>query len=338
MRTRRTGIRVYEMVALIALISIPTISRAAGDAPPGPGDWLGVSVKPVSDALRQAWEYRGNGLLVTEVEPGSAAEQTGIVRGDLLVIVGPVTLKRVDDLARAKDRVDPEQSFSVVVERNHGRMIKVMSVDPIQQSEPAPAEAAAPDPLKLTVTAPEESITPDPAPAAADPTAVVEQAPATTEPAPVAVATPAIGAEVAAKSEKDPLAILGVTGVVLNHDLAAALNVPIERGVLISTVVSGASGERVGMRAGDVIVKAGGESVETIEALGQALEKASGTITLTVQRQKTRRDLEVALESPPTPDDSKAASQREDVLKKQIDDLKKENEKLRAEVERLKSN
>ena len=283
--------------------------------------------------------YRGNGLLVTEVEPGSAAEQTGIVRGDLLVIVGPVTLKRVDDLARAKDRVDPEQSFSVVVERNHGRMIKVMSVDPIQQSEPAPAEAAAPDPLKLTVTAPEESITPDPAPAAADPTAVVEQAPPP-RPSPRRSPSqhprseprwPRRARRIRSRSSVSPAWFSTTT-------MAAALNVPIERGVLISTVVSGASGERVGMRAGDVIVKAGGESVETIEALGQALEKASGTITLTVQRQKTRRDLEVALESPPTPDDSKAASQREDVLKKQIDDLKKENEKLRAEVERLKSN
>jgi S1-C subfamily serine protease len=63
--------------------------------------YLGVSTQPValpSAAAQQSGQT--NGLLVVRVEPGSAAEQGGLMIGDILVGLGGETISDVEDLQR----------------------------------------------------------------------------------------------------------------------------------------------------------------------------------------------------------------------------------------------
>jgi serine protease Do len=60
---------------------------------------LGVQVRPIDDTLRaQLGLTDRQGLLVTAVEPGSAAETAGIKKHDILMAVGDQSLKGTEDL------------------------------------------------------------------------------------------------------------------------------------------------------------------------------------------------------------------------------------------------
>src|SRR2546425_7724099 len=107
---RKLGGRLAVAVAsaLITLTAWCHVSYGE-QAEHGQGAWIGIVVKPLSKAWRQQWEYRGSGVLVTEVAPNGPADRAGITPGDLLVAAGSVSLWAEDDLALAKSRLDPGQ-------------------------------------------------------------------------------------------------------------------------------------------------------------------------------------------------------------------------------------
>ena len=294
--------------ALLALITWCPIS-AGDEAASGQGEWIGVSVKPLSSAWRERWGYWRPGMLVTEVTPGGPADQAGIGPGDLLVIVGSVSLTDEADLAVAKSRNEPGQPISVVVARNNGSMLKIMNLTPVQPPPPAPEGVVPGADDGAAVPPPTEAVTPSP------------QAPAPPDVAHDRWAT--FGAQVAA----------------LNADLASALSVPVTHGVIVLDVMSGGSADRVGIRAGDVITSAGGQSIEGVGDLRRAVEGAASTFALHVQRGGAARDVEASLESPPAPGDqveSTPADQKEqEAMRDQLQALRREVEKLRAQVEAL---
>jgi S1-C subfamily serine protease len=63
------------------------------------GSRLGVTVRPIVYAS-------GMGLLVLEVERGSAADNASLLMGDVLVAADGRRFEAVDDLAEALDRAD----------------------------------------------------------------------------------------------------------------------------------------------------------------------------------------------------------------------------------------
>jgi len=63
---------------------------------------LGLSLQELNDALAEKFGYQGQaGALVTEVEPGSAAERAGIKRGDLIQEVNRSEVKTPADVRKA---------------------------------------------------------------------------------------------------------------------------------------------------------------------------------------------------------------------------------------------
>ncbi len=63
---------------------------------------LGLSLQELTKDLSEKFEYQGQtGVLVTEVEPGSAAERAGIKRGDLIQEVNRAEVKTPADVRKA---------------------------------------------------------------------------------------------------------------------------------------------------------------------------------------------------------------------------------------------
>jgi len=66
---------------------------------------------------------------------------------------------------------------------------------------------------------------------------------------------------------------LGVSGLSLTPEIAAYYNLPVEKGALISEVMSGSPAERAGMERGDIIIGFGDRSINSIEELVKEIQK-----------------------------------------------------------------
>jgi serine protease Do len=126
--------------ALLALTALCPISRADEAATTGQGGWLGVTVQRLSDQYRERHDYRADGVLITAVSPGSLADQAGMARGDVLVVVGSVSVRHPDDVGRAESQLAAGNPVSVVVARDGGRMIRIMNLEPPPAPVPVPVE------------------------------------------------------------------------------------------------------------------------------------------------------------------------------------------------------
>jgi len=144
--------------------------------------------------------------------------------------------------------------------------------------------------------------------------------------------TDAAAARAAQAATQDPLAMLGIQCAVVNHDLASALGVSKDEGVLVLQVTSGGNADRVGIRSGDVITAAGEKSVGNVEGLASVLRAAPAQVTLHTCRRSDERDVTVSLVSPPTPQDVGAASAPHEDVQKEIQSLRQEIEALRAQL------
>jgi PDZ domain-containing protein len=306
------------------------------------GSWIGVKVKPLSEMWRSQAGYQGSGVLVTGVREGGPADQAGIVMGDVLVAAGSVSLWSDNDLGVAKRRAEPGEPVSVVISRNNGQLIKIVSLKPggtadSDAGSTLDREGDAQATLPPSSAAPEapEAASPDAAsPEAASPESEsVGGADIVVVPEPVDARAEEPSAP-APKAPADQWASFGAQCADLNSDLASALNVPVSRGVLVLQVTGGTA-DRVGIRAGDVITAAGDKAVKDVAGLKSALEGAA-KLTLHVQRGDTERDVAVSLETPPTPgsqaDSEEARDQERQAMRNELQTLQKEVEKLRAQI------
>jgi len=94
---------------------------------------------------------------------------------------------------------------------------------------------------------------------------------------------------------------LGVIVQDVTPDLAAALDLPVRRGAVVSDVEPGSAAERAGLRPGDVITAIDGRAVDDAATLRNrvGLTRAGETVTLTMLRDGRERRLEVAVGETP---------------------------------------
>jgi serine protease Do len=78
---------------------------------------LGVSVTPLTEQLEDYFGARDGGLLVTEVEPGSAAEKAGLKAGDVLVRVDGKRVFDAGDLRSALAEAPSEVAIDLIRDR-----------------------------------------------------------------------------------------------------------------------------------------------------------------------------------------------------------------------------
>lgn len=147
--------------------------------------------------------------------------------------------------------------------------------------------------------------------------------------------------------------MMGLTMSDLNRQLGEYFQAPGGRGVLVQEVERSSTSDKAGFKAGDVIIKVNGESVETVGDITEALEgvKKGDKVAFDILRRGEQKTLSVEAEDPlggrwfrfhpDNRDDDGAAifGIRRDAMKRQMehlkDDLRTMGDRIRSEVTHL---
>ena len=88
----------------------PTVARVEGT--PDSGSRLGLVVEDVTEQLQSRWGITG-GVVVTEVEAGSPAEEAGIRSGDVITLLAGSPVTSVEAFIRIVEDLEPGKSVPV---------------------------------------------------------------------------------------------------------------------------------------------------------------------------------------------------------------------------------
>lgn len=112
-------------------VEFPLAARVRPDAVKLAHERLGIAVLPLSEEFaRQLGLRRAAGIYVAEVLPGSAAEDAGLIRRDILLALGDFHVTTAAELAEILDRAGPGATLQVRVLRIE-RGMKVQRTGPI---------------------------------------------------------------------------------------------------------------------------------------------------------------------------------------------------------------
>ena len=94
---------------------------------------------------------------------------------------------------------------------------------------------------------------------------------------------------------------LGVRLLEMTPELRAHYGAPRDAGVLVARVESGSPAEKAGLRAGDIITRAGGDPVESAADLGRAVRhaKTGDSLKLEISRNRAATQVTVKVEGRP---------------------------------------
>ena len=109
-----------------------SFSRAASEsASDDEFDELGLKVETLTEALAEQFEYDKSqtGVVVTEVEPGSAAADKRLQPGDVITRVGRVPVQDASDYREALGRRDATQGVLIRGKRGGNALLEVLTVD-----------------------------------------------------------------------------------------------------------------------------------------------------------------------------------------------------------------
>jgi len=82
---------------------------------------LGIAVTNMTPKSREQLEYEGeNGLLINDIEPGSFADDLGLLVNDIVVAVNREPVETVEDLRKLRNELEPGDDVAFKVMRNIG--------------------------------------------------------------------------------------------------------------------------------------------------------------------------------------------------------------------------
>lgn len=115
----------------VSIAEQPRERKAVGTPRPGQEQQttpLGLQVAELTDAIRQQLnlERDTQGVVVANVEPGSAAAQAGLRPGDVIVQVNRKAVTGIDDFRQQLERVDPKEDPLFLVNRRGARQYVVV--------------------------------------------------------------------------------------------------------------------------------------------------------------------------------------------------------------------
>lgn len=96
-------------------------------------------------------------------------------------------------------------------------------------------------------------------------------------------------------------AYMAITAGTMNEQMAAQFNIDVTEGVFVYSVVEGGTGEKAGLRLGDVITKMGDKTLTSRQDLSAAMKgyRAGDTVTLTVYRGGQYIEVELTFDAQP---------------------------------------
>jgi len=289
--------------------------------------WLGVSIQDVTPRLAHERDFHvKTGALVNGVTSESPAEEAGIREDDIIVEFNGKTIDDADDLLDAVRNAAPGDKAAITFYR--GAEKKTLQVT-LAKAPRRSFSFYGPGRFTMPHIPPMPHIMPDMA------------------------RMPRI------RIFRDE-GIEGLQLADLNRQLGEYFGAPNGRGVLVEKVQRESAGEKGGFKAGDVIIRAGKEDVETTDDIGEALEgvkkgekiefgvlRRGAHVTLTVESEgerergeelynsngEFRRDADKAI------DDEAHVRESQNLLKREMDRLKEElrsfGNRIRTEVQDL---
>jgi len=100
-----------NLFAKTFLFALLVIFASAGVVRCGTSGWLGVEVQELDDSLKEALDYKGDGVLVKEVYEDSPASKGGLSAGDIISKLGS---EEVEDLGGFVEMVRESETGSMV--------------------------------------------------------------------------------------------------------------------------------------------------------------------------------------------------------------------------------
>ena len=311
-------------MAAIMLVLGLGVASAATEAPqanakPAAEAWLGVYSQTLTPELREGLNYNGSGALVNRVVDGSPAEKAGLKSGDVIVGVNTTTIASATDLTNAIGAAKAGQTVSVRIMRDGKRA--TLSAKLVERPADDSEENEAPETERYRHDGDWNfSFDHD---------------------------MPDVVMFGGGRGR------LGVRVQDLNPDLGSYFGVNDGKGVLVVEVLKDTPAEKAGLKAGDVITKAGDRAVQDSEDLVRALRDADKKVTLTIMRKNASRTIESELRESPLirmrhdgdmswrDGDIRIHRVQRDIpddVRREIDDLRRELRDLKTKVEGGKSN
>ncbi len=278
-------------MTLFALAAAPALAAGRG--------WLGVSTQPTDAELRKGLDLSSDGLLVNQVTDGSPADRAGLRKGDVILTFN---WKAVTDPEKLRDMVRdtaPGRSVSLGLWRDGAKISLQATVGEVPSGEDGGDDFDAPTP-PMPPTAPR-------APGETHRHVIINGREIPDDDIDGLMHLKELDGLRTLRSWSGPggtmmfapAAVgrgrLGVRVEKLNSDLGQALGVVGGKGVLVTEVFEDTPAQKSGLKAGDVIVKVGVDTVNTPEELVRALDRHDGKIGLTVLRKGVRREVQPEL-------------------------------------------
>ena len=267
----------FAALALVAILAAavgtglftPQNADAQRSARTAGRGFLGVSLQDLDDDLRDSYDYKGSGVLVSEVSDGSPAEEVGIREGDILVKVDDRTVSSSEQLTDLVRGMAPGTLVGITVVRDGDTRF-------LGRAEIADLGNRRGD-ERIAPRAPRTPRTPR------APRAV---------PAPMPRVAPLPDSRV---FSFDSRGRLGVETHDLDRDLGTYFHAT--GGVLVLKVVDDTPAAKAGLKAGDVILGVGGKDVDDTDALRRALrDRDAGDVELRVMRNGSERSITARLD------------------------------------------
>jgi len=235
--------------------------------------WLGVMTQSLDDGLREGLDYRGEGVLVSQVVDNGPADRAGIRKGDILLSVNSRRVESPQELTEVIHQARVGQNASIVVVRDRGRRtVNVRLGERPEDVDTPEADEPRDSPRKL-----ESDLGP------------MTQWHDGQSDDPNNFVFRGMGR-----------GRLGVRVEDLNDDLGSYFDVPEGRGALVVEVLKDTPAERAGLKAGDVITEVGDRKISDSDDLVKALrESPKGRLSVTAVRKGHPKSFDAELEDAP---------------------------------------
>jgi len=225
--------------------------------------YLGVNLQDLSEGLADTYDYKGSGVVVSNVVPGSPADEVGVEEGDIITRFNQTPVNSVDQLTERVRALKPGSLADITVWRNGS----VHELGRAEIADVADAPTYAP-------RAPRAPRTPRAFHWNSMPKGKQS----------FRMISPGRGR-------------LGVETRDLDADLGSYFGAPDGKGVLVLKVIDDTPAERAGLKAGDVILSVDGKSVADGEDLRRELRaQGEGDVDLHIRRKGSERTIKARLE------------------------------------------
>ncbi len=280
---RKLGMWGGPVLAVLLAAGLTGLSAGPGRAQDRAQDravpWLGVMTQSLDDGLREGMDYRGNGVLVSQVVDESPASRAGIRKGDVIISVNSRGVESPEELSDVIRSSRSGQNVSIVV-WHEGRRRSInarLGERPDRLDQPEGDMDELRDlPRKMDH----------------------DMGDMHDDMGEMRWQGDEMGPGV--MTFRGMRGRLGIRVQDLNEDLGTYFDVPRGKGALVVEVLDDTPAKKAGLRAGDVITEVGGHEVSSSNDLVDALrDRPKGNVSIAYIRKGARRTVEAELEDAP---------------------------------------